>query len=177
MSAGPTAPHWLHPRPERRARTNARTARRITGSNITNRGAWDATLSSSSSGGTVGEVAAPQRGVIVEAKDRLMQVGMVAWAVIGAAVAWSSINSVNDDALGLVAAASIVGPLLAASAATAWGRVPSWATGILLAGSAIVTPTYFAWPFNAAALLAGVGLVVLRPHVGRASGPTTLTPG
>lgn len=96
---------------------------------------------------------------------------------LGAAIAWSAIDDVNDDAKAFVAAASILGPLSAAVAAAVWSRTPSWVAGILLVASAVVTPTYFAWPFNAAVLIAGVALIVLRPHRSQMPGPRSRPTG
>ncbi|HEX4778053.1 MAG TPA: hypothetical protein VFW74_14850 [Acidimicrobiia bacterium] len=54
-------------------------------------------------------------------RRRIVEVGALVWAVVGAAIALPAIAHVNADARPLVITASIVGPL-AAIAAAQFGR-------------------------------------------------------
>lgn len=94
---------------------------------------------------------------------RARQVAVLAWATLGAAIAWSSIGDVNADARVFVGTASAVGPALAVVAAVALGgRSHARVAGLLLVASAVVTPTYFAWPLSLAALVAGIALALTQ---------------
>lgn len=88
------------------------------------------------------------------------QIGALAWAVLGAAVALNSLGNVNDDSRLLVGVASVVGPLLAACAAPQLSRDADRSAGLLLVGSAALTPTYFAYAINLPALTVGLTLAV-----------------
>ncbi len=102
--------------------------------------------------------------------------GSIAWAVIGAAVALASIPNVNDDAKMLVGLASVAFPLCALGAALALDRRHDRLAGALLVIS-VATPTYFFFPLNLPALLAGVALLVspARTLGDRRSATPTLT--
>lgn len=93
-------------------------------------------------------------------RQRAAQAVAIWWAVTGVAVAALTYGNVNDDARWLVAGAHLVG--LAFAAASAWllRRTAARAAGALLIVSALITPTYFAWPLNLFALLVGVALLV-----------------
>ncbi len=82
------------------------------------------------------------------------------WAAVGAAIAWSSLGGVNPDARVFVGIASVLGPGLALAAAVMTRRGRYRTAGLLLAASAVVTPTYFAYPLSAVALIAGLTLAV-----------------
>jgi chromate transport protein ChrA len=94
------------------------------------------------------------------ARRRVLQAGSVVWAVLGAAVALGSLGNVNDDARLLVGVASVVGPLVAVLAAVQLSRHADRPAGVLLALSAVLTPTYFAYVINLPALVVGVVLTV-----------------
>jgi hypothetical protein len=92
-------------------------------------------------------------------RRRVMQVGAATWAVIALAVALPSVAMASTDARVLVGAASVLGPLAAATAAVVLRRGGDrWAGALLLVS--VVTPTYFVWVVNLPALVAGVVLVV-----------------
>lgn len=86
---------------------------------------------------------------------------VLGWAVVGAAVAWSALPSVEPDARVLVGAASTLGPLAAVASALALSRGRDRVAGLALILS-VATPTYFAWALNLPALVLGVWLVVRR---------------
>lgn len=86
-------------------------------------------------------------------------VGSVAWAVVGALVALSALPSSMPDARWFVALASVLFPAAAAGAAFALKRGAVRLAGVLLLVS-VATPTYFAWPLNVPALVAGLMLVM-----------------
>lgn len=96
--------------------------------------------------------------------------GILAWAAIGAIVAFGSLGSVNDDARVLVVVASVVGPLLAVGSARQFSLRRDRLAGALLVVSAVVTPTYFAYALNLVPLGAGLYLVV-APRARPASPP------
>lgn len=95
-------------------------------------------------------------------RRRVLQIGVLAWAAIGASVALASLGDVNADARLLVAGFSIAGPLAAVVAARLLGRGADRAAGALLLLS-VLTPTYFAYGLNLPALLLGLTLAV-APH-------------
>ena len=93
---------------------------------------------------------------------RTLIVGAAVWAVTGFAVAMVALRTVNDDARGAVAFASIAFPACAALAAWMIARRRDRAGGWLLVVS-VATPTYFAWVLGIPALVAGV-LLIARAH-------------
>lgn len=95
-----------------------------------------------------------------------------AWAFTGAAVAVLTFGDVNEDARLLVAAATVLG--VGAAVLSAWSAARSRHTlaGALLIISAVITPTYFAWPLNVLALAAGIVVVRWR-HPDRPSSATS----
>ena len=95
-------------------------------------------------------------------RRRILQIGVLVWAAIGASVALASLGSVNADARLFVGAFSVAGPLAAVGAAWLLGRGADRAAGALLLLS-VLTPTYFAYVLNLPALLLGLALVV-APH-------------
>lgn len=95
-------------------------------------------------------------------RRRVLQIGALVWAAIGASVALASLGSVNADARLLVGAFSIAGPLAAVGAARLLGRGADRTAGVLLLLS-VLTPTYFAYVLNLPALVVGLALVV-APH-------------
>lgn len=84
--------------------------------------------------------------------------GAIAWAVMGAAVAWTALPQVNADARLGVGAASVVGPIAALGAAAAVRSGKARVAGALLLVS-VLTPTYFAYVLSLPALLAGIALL------------------
>jgi hypothetical protein len=96
-------------------------------------------------------------------RRRVLQIGALGWAVIGASVALSALGDVNADARFFVGAFSIGGPLAAIGAAWLVGRRADRSAGALLVVS-VLTPTYFAYILNLPALLVGLALVA-APHV------------
>ena len=79
--------------------------------------------------------------------------------MVGFAIALASVAAVDRDALVLVGLASVVFPLCAALAGVAVARGSPRVAGVLLVLS-VATPTYFVWPVNLLALVAGVALVL-----------------
>jgi hypothetical protein len=76
-------------------------------------------------------------------RRRVVQVGALVWAVVGAFVAFSALPGVNTDARVFVGFASLLGPVAAVAASAAVSRhLDRWA-GLLLVVS-VITPTYFA---------------------------------
>lgn len=92
-------------------------------------------------------------------RRRVLQLGAIVWAVIGASVALVSLGGVNADARLLVGVFSVVGPLAAVGAARLLARGADRAAGALLLVS-VLTPTYFAYVLNLPALVVGLALVV-----------------
>ena len=92
-------------------------------------------------------------------RHRTVQALAIWWAVTGVAVAFLTFRNVNDDARVLVAGAHFAGFVSAAASAWLLRRTSSRAAGALLAFSALITPTYFAWPLNLFALLVGVAVL------------------
>lgn len=90
---------------------------------------------------------------------QVVTVGSAAWAVAGALIALASVPNSTPDARWLVGLASVVFPAAAAAAAVALRRGAIRWGGILLLVS-VATPTYFAWPLNVPALVAGLVLVL-----------------
>lgn len=92
-------------------------------------------------------------------RRRVLVVGTLVWACVGAAVAFSALGSVNADARWLVGGASVVGPLAAGGASLLLTRHADRMAGLLLLVS-VLTPTYFAYALNVPALVGGVALLV-----------------
>lgn len=92
-------------------------------------------------------------------RRRVVAIGSVVWAVLGAAIAMPSIPNVNDDAKVLVGVCSVLFPLCAVGAALALHRRRDRLAGALLLAS-VATPTYFAYALNLGALVVGAVLVV-----------------
>lgn len=89
---------------------------------------------------------------------QMLITGSLAWAVAGAVVALSSLTEVKADARWLVGAASVVFPVAAVLAAMAMRRgALRWAGAFLLVS--VATPTYYAYPLNLPALVAGLVLL------------------
>jgi hypothetical protein len=84
------------------------------------------------------------------------------WAVIGAAVALTSLMGVSPDARILVGIASVAFPLAAAFASSAVARHHDRTAGLLLLVS-VATPTYFVSVLKVPALLVGLA-VLLNPN-------------
>ena len=105
-------------------------------------------------------------------RRRVLEVGALVWAGLGAVVALGALDEVNDDARLLVGAASVLCPLAAVGASRLLARGADRAAGVLLLVSAL-TPTYFAYVLNVPALVVGFALLaapraVLRQHHRRA---------
>lgn len=92
-------------------------------------------------------------------RRRVLQIGALVWAGVGASVALSSLGNVNADARLLVGVFSIGGPLAAVGAARLLAGGANRAAGALLLVS-VLTPTYFAYVLNVPAFLVGLALVV-----------------
>ncbi len=90
---------------------------------------------------------------------RIVQAGATAWALVGFGVAVIFLAQVNPDARLLVGVASVVFPVCALLAGVAAAHGRARAAGVLLLLSA-ATPTYFVWPVNVLALVAGAALVL-----------------
>lgn len=90
---------------------------------------------------------------------RVLQIGSLLWAAVGAVIAWSALGTVNADARWIVAAASVLGPAAAVAAAGSLGRRHDRLAGTLLLVS-VLTPTYFAAVVNLPALVVGLVLLV-----------------
>jgi hypothetical protein len=91
-------------------------------------------------------------------RRRIVCVGSLVWAVIGATVAVASFPAVDHNARVLVAFASVVFPMCAVGATVALGRRHDRLAGLLLVLS-VATPTYFAYPLNLPALVVGLALL------------------
>jgi hypothetical protein len=99
--------------------------------------------------------------------------GSLAWAVAGAIFALSSLPEVNADARWLVGVASVVFPAAAVLAAMALRRGAIRWAGLFLLVS-VATPTYYAYPLNIPALVAGLILLAAPSIVeGSRGGPVT----
>jgi hypothetical protein len=89
----------------------------------------------------------------------VLAVGSATWALAGALVALASVPNSTPDARWFVALASVIFPAAAAAAAVALRRgAIRWGGALLLVS--VATPTYFAWPLNVPALVAGLVLVL-----------------
>ena len=92
---------------------------------------------------------------------------------MGAAIALPALTRMNEGAVLLVGAASIVGPLAAAAGSWLAGRGRGrWAGALLLVS--VLTPTYFFAVLNVPALVVGIALLaapdkVLSNELGPAS--------
>ena len=88
----------------------------------------------------------------------VLQAGALVWAVVGAAIALPALATMNDGAVLVVGAATIVGPLAAVASAWLMGRRSGrWAGALLLLS--VLTPTYFFAALNLPALFAGLALL------------------
>ncbi|MDQ1506916.1 MAG: hypothetical protein QOD57_4643 [Actinomycetota bacterium] len=93
---------------------------------------------------------------------QLLITGSLAWAAAGAIVGLSQLSAVNADARWLVGVASVVFPAAAVLAAMALRRgAIRWAAVLLLVS--VATPTYYAYPLNIPALVAGLVLLAAPP--------------
>jgi hypothetical protein len=88
----------------------------------------------------------------------IVQTGSLVWAVVGAAIALPALASMNEGAVLLVGAASILGPLAAVAASWLVSRRRGRSAGAFLLVS-VITPTYFAALLNVPALVVGVALL------------------
>lgn len=111
------------------------------------------------------------RSQLVE-RRRIVEIGSLAWAIIGASVALAALSSVNDDAIVLVALACIVFPLCAVGAALALRHRRDRLAGMLLLAS-VATPTYFAYPLNLPAIVVGLALLAAPSATLGGRRPTT----
>src|SRR4051812_35303193 len=93
-------------------------------------------------------------------RRRAVQIGVLVWAGVGAAVAVAAFGDVNEDTRALVGFASVACPLSAVAGAWFLGRHADRLAGVLLLVS-VLTPTYFAYPLNLFALAAGLALVAV----------------
>lgn len=92
---------------------------------------------------------------------RIIASAALSWALVGASIAVMALSEVSADARLLVGMASVVGPAAALLASVAAIRSRRVLPSVLLVVSSIITPTYFAWTLNLAALVGG--LVLLAP--------------
>ena len=99
---------------------------------------------------------------------QVLVVGSAYWALVGALVALPSVPKATPDARWLIGLASVLFPAAAAAAAVALRRGAIRWAGVLLLVS-VATPTYFAWPLNVPALVAGLVLAVAPSAVPAAS--------
>ena len=102
----------------------------------------------------------------------MLSVGSAAWALTGALVALPSVPDATPDARWLIGLASVLFPAAAAAAAVALRRGSIRLAGVLLLVS-VATPTYFAWPLNLPALVAGLVLTVAPSAVAASSTPAS----
>jgi hypothetical protein len=94
----------------------------------------------------------------------VVQTGALVWAAVGAAIALPAVASMNEGAVLLVGAASILGPLAAVAASWLVGRCRGrWAGALLLVS--VFTPTYFFAMLNVPALVVGVALLAAPDKV------------
>ena len=91
-------------------------------------------------------------------RRRIVCIGSLVWAFVGATVAVTALPTVNDDVRVLVGLASVVFPMCAVGATVALGRRHDRLAGLLLVLS-VATPTYFAYPLNLPALVVGLALL------------------
>jgi hypothetical protein len=112
-------------------------------------------------------------------KRRVVQVAILVWAAVGAAIALPALGSVNVDARVLVGVAAVLGPLAAVSALCMITRGADRPAGALLLVS-VLTPTYFAYVFNVPALVLGLLLLaapgVVFPRRRTSANRTSLAP-
>lgn len=104
----------------------------------------------------------------------VLQTGALVWAGVGAAIALPALASINEGAVFLVGAASILGPLAAVAGSWLVGRRGGRAAGASLLVS-VFTPTYFFAVLNVPALVVGVALLVAPDRV--LSNNLDVTPG
>jgi hypothetical protein len=97
---------------------------------------------------------------------RMLQVGAMAWGVVGAMIAIASLRSVNPGARLLVATFAVACPVAAVLAAPALAGHRDQVAGLLLVISC-ATPTYFFWIVNLPALVVGLALLVAPAMVVR----------
>jgi hypothetical protein len=90
---------------------------------------------------------------------QVLALGAAVWAVVGFAIAATSMATVDGGAPVAVGAASVVFPACAVVAALAVAGDRHRTAGVLLLLS-VATPTYFAWIVNVPALLVGAALVL-----------------
>lgn len=88
----------------------------------------------------------------------LVQAGSLVWAVVGAAIALPALASMDEGAVLVVGAASILGPFAAVAASWLAGRRGDRSAGAFLVIS-VFTPTYFAALLNLPALVVGIVLL------------------
>lgn len=93
-------------------------------------------------------------------RRRIIEMGSLGWAIVGAAVAFAALPDANDDARLLIGVASIAFPLCAVAAALVLRSGGDRAAGLLLLASA-ATPTYFAYVINVPALVVGLALLAV----------------
>jgi hypothetical protein len=105
---------------------------------------------------------------------RILIIGSIAWAAVGAIVALSQLSEVNADARWLVGVASVIFPGAAVLGAMALRRGAIRWAGLFLLVS-VATPTYFAYPLNIPALIAGVVLLA-APSIVDGSRRGSVTP-
>ena len=91
--------------------------------------------------------------------SRIVQVGATAWALVGFGIGVMGLAAVNPDARLIVGVASVVFPVCALAAGVAAAHRRVRAAGALLLLSA-ATPTYFVWPVNLVAVVAGAALLI-----------------
>ena len=91
-------------------------------------------------------------------RRRVVQLGSLIWAEIGAGVALGSLPDASEHARVLVGLASVIFPVAALCAAALLLRRRDRLAGLLLVVSA-ATPTYFAYPLNLPALVVGLALL------------------
>jgi hypothetical protein len=94
----------------------------------------------------------------------VLQTGALVWAVVGAAIALPALATIDDGALLLVGAASILGPVAAVLASWLIGRHRGREAGALLLAS-VFTPTYFFVVLNLPALVLGIALLAVPGKV------------
>lgn len=92
------------------------------------------------------------------ARRAWLQAGAIAWAVVGFGVASVFVAGAGPGTPILVWVATVAFPACAVLAAVALGAGHTRHAGALLVLSA-ATPTFFAWPLNVPALLAGLALL------------------
>ena len=90
----------------------------------------------------------------------VLVVGSLVWAAVGAAAALYLLTQINSDALLIVGALTILGPLSAVMASSRFARGSDRTAGALLVVSA-VTPCII-YPLNALAIVVGL-VAVIRP--------------